>query len=235
MREEPVPHDFKRRILLVDDDAALLATTAAALAREGYELMTAVDGFEALAALRGGMPDVLISDLKMPNMSGFELLAVVRKRFPAIGVIAISGEFSPLSMPEGVIADRFVAKGENSLFELLEVVRELVSESPVRSQPPRAVAGPVWLPRSTAGYVVLTCPLCLRSFSLPARQVEAGVVVNEVCIHCGSEVSYRLDATVSNKPDRPGSAERSWVRVEKSRRTMEETKKILDESKKITR
>src|SRR5512146_1149208 len=86
-QRRPVPHDFKRRILIVDDDAALLATTAAALSREGYEVMTATDGFAALAVLRGGMPDVLISDLKMPNMSGFELLAIVRKRFPAIAVI----------------------------------------------------------------------------------------------------------------------------------------------------
>src|SRR5512146_969267 len=81
----PETHSFKHRILVADDDEALLATTAEMLSREGYEVITAKDGFEALAALRLGEPNILISDLRMPNMSGFELLAVVRKRFPAIG------------------------------------------------------------------------------------------------------------------------------------------------------
>ncbi len=230
-----MPEDFKRRVLIVDDDAALLATTAAALSREGYEVITATDGFAALAALRGGMPDVLISDLKMPSMSGFELLAVVRKRFPAVGVIAMSGEFSPIATPEGVIADRFVAKGENSLFELLERVRELIVESPLRSQPAKPEAGPVWLPRSTTNYVVVTCPMCLRSFSLSARQVETGVVVKDVCVHCGGEVSYRIDATLAMEPDRPGSAAESRRRIAKSRATVEETNKVIDQSMNIRR
>lgn len=73
---------FPARILVVDDDEALLVTTAAILLREGYDVRTARDGFEALTVLRGSIPDLLISDLNMPNMSGFELLAVVRKRSP---------------------------------------------------------------------------------------------------------------------------------------------------------
>ncbi len=232
---KPVPPEFHRRILIVDDDAALLAVTAAALSGEGYEVLTATDGFEALAALRGGMPDVLISDLKMPNMSGFELLAVVRKRFPAIGVIAISGEFSPIGTPEGGIADRFLAKGDNSTFELLEIVRELIAEFPLRSQPARAEAAPVWLPRSPSGYLVLTCPMCLRSFSLSARQVETGVVVKEACVHCGGEVTYRIDATVATEAERLGSLEQTRRRLAASRSTLDETRKTIDQTKTITR
>src|SRR5512142_1501403 len=126
--------EFRHSILVVDDDEALLATTAAVLSREGYAVETAKDGFEALAILREFIPDILVSDLKIPNMSGFELLAVVRKRFPAVGVIASSAEFSPVPMPEGVLADRYVAKGENTVFELLENIRELLSLSPLRGQ-----------------------------------------------------------------------------------------------------
>lgn len=225
---------FHRRILLVDDDAGLLAATAAVLSGEGYEVITAADGFEALVALRGGMPDVLISDMKMPNMSGFELLAVVRKRFPAIGVIAMSGEFSPIGTPEGVIADRFLAKGANASFELLEMLRELISEFPVRSQPARTEIAPAWLPRSASGYVVLTCPMCLRSFSLLARRVEEGLIVKEVCVHCGSEVSYRMDATVATEPGRLSTLEKTRDRISTSRGMVDEAKKMIDESKKIT-
>ncbi len=60
---------FPARILVVDDNESLLVSTAAMLVREGYEVRTARDGFEALAVLRGGVPDLLVSDLKMTGMS----------------------------------------------------------------------------------------------------------------------------------------------------------------------
>ncbi len=54
----------------------------------------AEDDFEGLAALRRALPDMIISDLQMPNMNGFEFFSVVRQRFPTVPVIVISGEFS---------------------------------------------------------------------------------------------------------------------------------------------
>ena len=82
------------------------------LTAQGYETLTAEDGFEGLAALKQSLPDIIISDLRMPNMNGFEFLSVVRRRFPTIPVIAVSGEFSGLSMPESVLADAFFSKGD---------------------------------------------------------------------------------------------------------------------------
>ena len=52
-------------------------------------VQAAGNGFEALVALRESSPDIIISDLKMPNMSGFEFLSAVRKRFAQIATIAI--------------------------------------------------------------------------------------------------------------------------------------------------
>ena len=60
-------------------------------------MLCAEDGFEGLAALKQSLPDIIISDLRMPNMNGFEFLSVVRRRFPVIPVIVISGEFSGLT------------------------------------------------------------------------------------------------------------------------------------------
>ena len=84
---------FKYRILVVDDEPLIRQTSAMVLASNGYEVRTAGDGFEALIELRQALPDLIISDLSMPNMSGFELLSVVRRRFPEIPVIAITGKF----------------------------------------------------------------------------------------------------------------------------------------------
>lgn len=227
-----MPRSFRRRILLVDDDESLLATTADVLRQEGYEVETARDGFEALALLRGSVPDLLISDLKMPNMSGFELLSVVRKRFPAIGVIVFSGEFTPLSVP-AILADRYVQKGENSAFELLEMVRDVLSQSPLRAQPAKAETAPAWIPRAETSYVVLTCPECLRSFSVANRQVEVdGNVQTDRCIHCGQNVPYRIDSTTAASAGVPPTVlERLQKQVQDRRATIERTKQRIQQSR----
>ena len=100
---------FKQRILMVDDDEKLLIKLSSLLSREGYELRTARDGFEALSAMRDSAPDLLISDLEMPNMSGFELLSVVRRRFPGVSVIVMSDEFTPASAAM-VLCDQHIEK-----------------------------------------------------------------------------------------------------------------------------
>ncbi|HLK34513.1 MAG TPA: response regulator [Terriglobales bacterium] len=224
-----VPHSFKYRILIVDDCESLLAAAAALLSREGYVVETAHDGFEALMLLRGSQPEILISDLKLPNMSGFELLAVVRKRFPAMGVIAMSGEFSAAGMPEGILADRFVTKGENCAFELVEIVRELMSVSPVRAQPSKPEIAPAWLPRSQRGYVVVTCPGCLRSFSVLQNQAEPGFVHKDTCIHCGIEVAYCIDATTVHDPR--SSSENSAALVAASKKMIAHSSEKIGRSK----
>ena len=213
----------------MDDEEELVRTTADVLTREGYSVQTARDGFEALAVLRGGQPEILISDLKLPNMSGFELLAVIRKRFPGIGVIAYSGEFSLLG-PEVVIADRFLRKGDNSTFELLEEIRDLLEELPLRAQQAKPDIAPAWLPRSATEYVVVTCPFCLRSFSISTRSIEFGVVHKDSCLHCGAEVAYRLDSTTAAEP--PTLKERLITRIETTKRTIDQSREMINKKNK---
>lgn len=102
--------NFHYRLLVVDDDAGIRDLFQATLATHGYDVRLAKDGFAALALMRGALPDLLLTDLKMPNMSGFELLSIVRRRFPQIPAIAVSGEFQPAAEPLGVLADAFFAK-----------------------------------------------------------------------------------------------------------------------------
>ncbi len=158
---------FHYRLLVVDDDLAIRELLGDALAARGCEVTLAKDGFAALALLRGALPDLIVTDLKMPNMSGFELLSVVRRRFPQIPTIAISGEFHPPVEPLGVLADGFFAK-PFTLEDLLAQVAELL-----RAGPPRPAMkhdrAPVWVPRN-GEYYVITCTDCLRSFSIPAEK-----------------------------------------------------------------
>ena len=123
---------FKCRVLLVDDDPMLLQTTAAIVRSFGFSVRTAEDGFVELKILREVLPDIIISDLRMPNMSGFELLSVVRRRFPHLPTIGISGEFILSTMPLGLLVDHFFQKGEYTPGDLRAKMKELISDSPIR-------------------------------------------------------------------------------------------------------
>ena len=101
---------FRFRILVVDDEPSMRETARQILEGEGYEVLTAADGIDGLHALSKSLPDLIISDLNMPRMSGFEFLAVVRQRFPHIATIAMSGGYSTGEMPIGTFGGRFLTE-----------------------------------------------------------------------------------------------------------------------------
>lgn len=111
--EQAMPDPSKCQILVVDDDPSVRNILAMSLMAAGYDVVDAEDGFRALSQLRKKLPDVVLSDLDMPGMSGFELLSVVRRRFPQIPTVAMSGAYTADELPFGVIADGFFAKGGN--------------------------------------------------------------------------------------------------------------------------
>jgi CheY-like chemotaxis protein len=182
---------FRRRILLVDDDVEFVHRCSEMLSSHGYEVLTTADGFGALQVLRGAQPDVIVTELDLQHMSGFELLSVVRTRFPSIAVIALSDEYTPVNVPDEAICDVFIGKGQNVEFEVTAEAERLVSESPLRASRPRASVAPVWIPKSTSGYIILTCPECLRSFSAPQPLTTTR---KESCVFCGAEVPFQVSS-----------------------------------------
>jgi CheY-like chemotaxis protein len=117
------------RLLIVDDEPAIREVTSSVLTEEGYEVLTAEDGFDALRLLSEPLPDVMITDLNMPRMSGVELLEVVRQRFPQLPVIVISGQFMANEPPTGLLADAFLPKGSYTHLDLCAKITELVAAS----------------------------------------------------------------------------------------------------------
>ena len=181
---------FRYRILVVDDDESISRMAKAILESQGYEVKCASDGFAGLTALKQASPDVIISDLQMPNMSGFEFLSIVRKRFPNIPTIAISGAFSGIDVPESVLADAFFEKGQYSRKELFEKIICLLEEIPARPHVKRRPQPAVWIPVSKANYIAVTCPTCLRTFPVPAP-LPIGAHTAE-CDACTSPVLFHI-------------------------------------------
>src|ERR1700751_6290745 len=97
----------KMKLLIVDDEESIRMSLSQVFAEFGHSVRSAKDGFSALSEMREEIPDIVLSDLNMPGMSGFEFLSVIRRRFPAIRVIAMSGTFSGDGIPPGVAADVF--------------------------------------------------------------------------------------------------------------------------------
>lgn len=120
----------RHQVLIVDDDATFRNSLALFLKVSGYEVSTAANGEEALALLKEGAPAVLLSDLYMPEMSGFDLLPIVRRQFPALPIVAMSAAHDTRdAIPGGVIADAYYAKGRGNLKFLLRVLSVMTGDS----------------------------------------------------------------------------------------------------------
>jgi CheY-like chemotaxis protein len=143
-------------LLVVEDDAALRTSLSHIFAAFGHRVRCAADGFSALSELRVEVPDMILSDLNMPGMSGFEFLSVVRRRFPTVKVVAMSSAFGVGGVPPGVAADVFYQKGSN-LGSLLQMVEDLTSRERPQLHHAGHAAAPIWVenkPDGRAGHVL---------------------------------------------------------------------------------
>ena len=121
-------------------------------------------------------------------MNGFEFLSVVRRRFPTIPVIVISGEFSGLTVPESVLADAFFAKNGYQPNQLFERITNLLEELPTRPRVGKPTKAAVWV-KNDKGIIAVTCSECLRTF--PVADASDGVNETE-CDFCGSVIRFEL-------------------------------------------
>lgn len=79
------------KVLVVDDEVAFANTLAQRLKMRNLKVGTAYDGEQALSKLKEEEPDVIVLDLKMPGMHGMEVLEEIKKAYPAIQVIVLTG------------------------------------------------------------------------------------------------------------------------------------------------
>jgi len=101
------------------------------LVAAGYDVAEAENGVTAVSQLNRTVPDLIVTDLNMPQMSGIELISHVRSRYPSISIVAMSGDYQGDAVPAGIIADRFYAKGLPP-HNLLTTIASLIATSSAR-------------------------------------------------------------------------------------------------------
>jgi CheY-like chemotaxis protein len=113
----------QRRILVVDDDVDILESTALVLRSEGYAVATIDCGGDVLPAVRRERPDLVLLDMRMPGMSGFEVCAALQ-RDPELARIPVVAFSADCNMGERVGASTVVAFLQKP-FELEDLIRTI--------------------------------------------------------------------------------------------------------------
>jgi DNA-binding response OmpR family regulator len=118
------------KILVAEDEPMLLKTIELKLKKEGYEVITTADGREAVAKIEETDPDLVITDIMMPYVSGLEIVSIVRKktnkRIPIIMLSAMEQEKVVMEAFE-LGADDYITK-PFSLNELVIRVKRLMTQ-----------------------------------------------------------------------------------------------------------
>ena len=117
-------------ILVIDDDETIRVLLRAILERDGYQVVDAPDGGEGLKQYRENPTDLVITDLIMPGKEGIETIRDLRREFPHVKIIAVSGggrigPDSYLKMAKGVGALRTLSKPFDRM-TLLKAVEEVI-------------------------------------------------------------------------------------------------------------
>ena len=99
-------------ILIVDDESTMRSLLEKILAREGYQMYTASNGVAALEHLSERKFDIIISDMKMPEMGGFELLKHIKREYPGVGVIIMTAYGDTYTVKDALLlgADEYITK-----------------------------------------------------------------------------------------------------------------------------
>lgn len=127
------------KILLVEDDKSLREIYGVRLLAEGYDIVSAGDGEEALAMAIKDRPNLIISDVMMPKISGFDMLDILRsttetRDIRVIMMTALSSE-DQRARGESLGADRYLVKSQVGIEDVVRTVHEVLGDAPVASVP----------------------------------------------------------------------------------------------------
>ena len=136
------------KVMVVEDDAALREIYSIRITAEGYEVVSAGDGEEALAMAVREKPDLILSDVMMPKISGFDMLDILRAtpetaNIKVVMMTALSSD-DQRQRGERLGADRYLVKSQVGIEDVVNTIHEVLGDraAPVAVEPAPAVAAP---------------------------------------------------------------------------------------------
>jgi CheY-like chemotaxis protein len=132
------------KIMLVEDDKSLREIYGVRLLAEGYDIVSAGDGEEALAMAIKERPALIVTDLMMPKISGFDMLDILRsttetKNIKVIVMTALGSE-EQRARGDMLGADRYLVKSQVGIEDVVRAVHEVLGDKPAGAQQPAAPA-----------------------------------------------------------------------------------------------
>ncbi|HSW85051.1 MAG TPA: response regulator [Candidatus Saccharimonadales bacterium] len=138
------------KLMLVEDDNNLREIYEARLQAEGYQIISAKDGEEALVLAKAEKPDLIIADVMMPKISGFEMLDILRNteglKQVKIVMLTALGQNDDQKLANRLGADRYLVKSQVTLEDIVKVAHELLSDNQ-----PATTATPTDDPSNSSG------------------------------------------------------------------------------------
>ena len=170
------------KILLVEDDKSLREIYGVRLLAEGYDIISAGDGEEALAMAIKDRPNLILSDVMMPKISGFDMLDILRSTTETkdIKVIMMTALSSEEQRQRGVAlgADRYLVKSQVGIEDVVRTVHEILSDAPVSgpaplTSTPTSVPATPLQPQAPAAPAPVAAPAPMTAPSMPTAPQQA--------------------------------------------------------------
>lgn len=134
------------KVMVVEDDAALREIYSIRVAAEGYEVVTAGDGEEALAVAVREKPDLILSDVMMPKISGFDMLDILRstpetQNIKVVMMTALSSD-DQRARGERLGADRYLVKSQVGIEDVVNTIHEVLGDKVAAPAPETPAPAP---------------------------------------------------------------------------------------------
>ena len=173
------------KILLVEDDNNLREIYEARLMAEGYTIVTAKDGEEALVVAKAEKPNLVISDVMMPRISGFEMLDILRNtedlRDTKVIMLTALGQADDKTRANSLGADRYLVKSQVTLEDIVKAAHELIGdEAPAATSSPALapVAPAAPAPAAPSPAAMPTAPVPPAPAATPQASQDDAVLAN---------------------------------------------------------
>ncbi len=134
------------KVMVVEDDASLREIYSIRITAEGYDVITAGDGEEALAVAVREKPDLILADVMMPKISGFDMLDILRAtpetaKIKVVMMTALSGD-DQRERGERLGADRYLVKSQVGIEDMVNTIHEVLGDKEIASMSPTPIQTP---------------------------------------------------------------------------------------------